>query len=146
MDQSELVEKMKILLASTFSLSLKAQNYHWNVTGPNFGQYHEFFGSIYTELQSAIDVFAEHIRMLDSFAPGSLKRFTELTILSDELAIPAPKEMFVRFAADNLLLIGLLKECADLAEDADERGLVATLETNLQYHEKLQWMLLSYSS
>lgn len=47
MDKTQLAEQMKVLLASTFSLYLKAHNYHWNVTGPNFGQYHEFFGDLY---------------------------------------------------------------------------------------------------
>ena len=36
MERNDLVEKMKAVLASAFSLYLKAHNYHWNVTGPNF--------------------------------------------------------------------------------------------------------------
>ena len=39
-----LIEVMKKVLADTFALYLKAHNYHWNVEGPNFPQYHEFFG------------------------------------------------------------------------------------------------------
>ena len=38
----ELIEQMKVALASTFAFYLKAHNFHWNVEGPNFPQYHSF--------------------------------------------------------------------------------------------------------
>jgi starvation-inducible DNA-binding protein len=145
MDKTELVEKLKVVLGTAFSLYLKAHNYHWNVTGPNFSEYHEFFSDYYTAVHASIDVYAEHIRMLGAFAPGSLKRFSELTNISDEIAVPSSKFMFVRLAADNLLLITELKALADMADEMGERALVATLETQLQYHEKMQWMLTAYA-
>ena len=45
MDQ--LIEQMKVTLASTFTFYLKAHAFHWNVEGSNFPQYHEFFGDIW---------------------------------------------------------------------------------------------------
>lgn len=145
MEREDLIEKMKTVLGTAFSLYLKAHNYHWNVTGPNFGEYHNFFSDYYTAVHASVDVYAEHIRILDSFVPGSLKRFSELTNISDEIAVPSPKFMFVRLAADNLLFTSLLKEAHSIADTMNERGLVATLETQIQYHEKMQWMLKSYS-
>ena len=145
MNNTELVEKLKGILASAFSLYLKAHNYHWNVTGPNFGQYHDFFAEYYTSVHASVDLYAEHIRMLGAFAPGSLKRFSELSVISDEVAIPSAKFMFVRLAADNLLFLDELRLLADMAEAAKERGLVATLETQIQYHEKMQWQLTAFA-
>lgn len=145
MEKIDLIEKMKNVLGTAFSLYLKAHNYHWNVTGPNFGEYHNFFSDFYVAVHSSVDVYAEHIRMLDAFVPGSLKRFSELTVISDEIAVPSPKFMFVRLAADNLLFTNLLKETREMADQMGEYGLVATLETQIQYHEKMQWMLKAYS-
>ena len=54
-----LQEIMKKVLADTFALYLKAHNYHWNVEGSNFPQYHEFFGNLYKELHDAVDPIAE---------------------------------------------------------------------------------------
>ena len=71
MDNTQLIDKLKELLASTFSLYLKAHNYHWNVTGPNFAQYHEFFGDFYEEVHGSVDTTAEEIRKLGGFAPGA---------------------------------------------------------------------------
>jgi starvation-inducible DNA-binding protein len=145
MENTELVERLKVVLATAFSLYLKAHNYHWNVTGPNFGEYHNFFSDYYTAVHASIDLYAEHIRMLGAYSPGSLKRFSELTLISDEVAIPSAKFMFVRLAADNLLFLNELRALASMAEENNERGLVATLETQIQYHEKMQWMLSAYT-
>jgi starvation-inducible DNA-binding protein len=145
MDKTILVEKLKVTLATAFSLYLKAHNYHWNVSGPNFGEYHNFFSDYYTAVHASIDVYAEHIRMLGAYSPGSLKRFSELTMISDEIAVPSPKFMLVRLASDNLLFLNELRSLADMADTMGERGLVATLETQIQYHEKMQWMLTAYS-
>jgi starvation-inducible DNA-binding protein len=146
MDKTELVERLKVVLGSAFSLYLKAHNYHWNVTGPNFGEYHDFFSEFYTKVHESIDLYAEHIRMLDAFAPGSLKRFTELTIISDEIAVPSPKFMFVRLSGDNDLFLNELKEVRSIADAMGEYGLVATLETQIQFHDKMRWMLKAYSN
>lgn len=145
MDKTELVEKLKVVLGTAFSLYLKAHNYHWNVTGPNFSQYHDFFSEYYTAVHGSVDLYAEHIRILGAFAPGSLKRFTELSRISDEVAVPSAKFMFVRLASDNLLFLSELRDLADMAEELGERGLVATLETQIQFHEKMQWMLTAHA-
>ncbi len=38
-----LTDNLKILLASTNALAIKAQNFHWNVEGADFPQYHSFY-------------------------------------------------------------------------------------------------------
>jgi starvation-inducible DNA-binding protein len=145
MDKEVLVERLKVVLATAFSLYLKAHNYHWNVTGPNFGEYHNFFSDYYTAVHASTDLYAEHIRILGAYSPGSIKRFSELTMISDEIAVPSPKFMFVRLAADNLLFLNELRSLANVADEMNERGLVATLETQIQYHEKMQWMMTAYA-
>lgn len=139
-----LEETMKRLLASTFSLYLKAHNYHWNVTGPNFAQYHEFFGELYEEVHGSVDTTAEEIRKLGAFAPGSLSRFSEMTVVEDELVIPEPAMMFRRLSRDNKAVIGLLYQACELADAANKRGLVNYLEDRISTHEKHQWMLDSF--
>ena len=142
--KDDLVEQMKVVLASSSSLALKAHNYHWNVTGPNFGEYHEFFGKFYNAVNTSIDVYAEHIRILGEFAPGSFKAFSDFTLIADEAGVPSCKGMFNQLAADNALFISELQLVAEMAEKLEDRGLLATLETQIQYHTKIQWMLASY--
>ena len=141
MEKEILVEKMKVVLASAFSLYLKAHNYHWNVTGPNFKQYHDFFGQFYEDVHASVDLYAEHIRALKAIAPGSLKRFSELSAISDEIAVPSPKFMFVRLAQDNERFLSELREARDLADSFDEYGVLNFLEDRIDFHEKMQWMI-----
>lgn len=141
----QLVEQMKTVLATTFSLYLKSHNYHWNVTGPDFGQYHDFFGQFYEDVHASIDPIAEHIRGLDEFAPGSYTRFSQLTKITDETTIPQPAVMFSRLASDNDIVIAEMYKAADMADEARQRGLVNFLEDRIDFHEKMRWQLKSFS-
>ena len=139
-----LVDQMKTLLATAFSFYLKAQYFHWNVTGPNFAQYHEFLGNLYEEVHSSIDKIAEEIRTLDSYAPGSLGRFKELSKVEDETMIPAPGQMMNILYFDNQRVMDALKAAHELAEEQKVFGLINFLEDRMDVHSKHAWMLRSF--
>jgi starvation-inducible DNA-binding protein len=144
MDKAQLINEMKRLLANTFALYLKAQNYHWNVTGPNFAQYHEFFGNIYEEVHGSIDTTAEEIRKLGAFAPGSLSRFSDLKDIEDETTIPESAIMFARLARDNDTVIQNLYNARKIAEEIEAAGTLDYIESRIGIHEKHAWMLKSF--
>lgn len=135
---------MKVVLATSFSLYLKAHNYHWNVTGPNFAQYHTFFGDLYTEIWESLDTTAEEIRKLGSFVPGSLTRYIEISRVDDEMNIPEAPVMFQRLASDNDKLLGLLYMARATADSVDAAGTLDYLESRIGIHEKHAWMLKSF--
>ena len=138
-----LSDNLKVLLASTNSLSIKAQNFHWNVEGDNFPQYHEFFGNFYEEVYSSVDRIAEYIRTLDSYAPGSLSRYAELTIIEDQTKIPRPNLMFAELLSDNEKMIDLLNACFSSAEEENKQGIANFIAERLDAQEKHGWMLRS---
>jgi starvation-inducible DNA-binding protein len=80
----QLEQAAKIGFASTFSFALKAQNFHWNIEGSDFLEYHELFGKIYEEVYGSVDDFAEKIRALGTYVPASLSRFSMLSQVDDE--------------------------------------------------------------
>lgn len=138
-----LSDNLKVLLASVNSLSIKAQNFHWNVEGSNFPQYHEFFANFYEEVYSSVDKVAEYIRTLDSYAPGSLSRYAELTIIEDQTKIPRPHLMFAELLSDNGKMIDLLNGCFVSAEEENKQGIANFIAERLDAHEKHGWMLRS---
>lgn len=144
MDKETLIEQMKTVLATVFSFYLKSHNYHWNVTGPNFIQYHDFLGKVYEDVHGSVDLYAEHIRALGAYSPGSLKRFSELTKISDEIAIPSAKFMMIRLSSDNQVVLDELRTAAEMAEQLKEHGVLNFIEGQIDAHEKLQWMLKSF--
>ena len=144
MDKEQLILRMKVILATSFSLYLKAHNYHWNVTGPNFAQYHAFFEDLYTEIWQSLDTTAEEIRNLGSFVPGSLTRYAEITRIEDETNIPEAAMMFQRLAADNDKLLDLLYMSRTTADTINAAGTLDYLESRIGVHEKHAWMLKSF--
>lgn len=79
----EISELMKEVLADQFVLYVKARNYHWNVTGPQFYGLHSAFENIYVELAEDIDKVAERIRALGLKVPGTMQEFWELSTLEE---------------------------------------------------------------
>jgi starvation-inducible DNA-binding protein len=138
-----LIEMMRKVLADTFAMYLKAHNYHWNVEGANFPQYHEFFGNLYEELHGAVDPIAEEIRALNAYAPGSFTRFLELTEIEDEMTIPSGVEMAARLSIDNEKVLSTLNMAFKLADEFDQQGLADFIAGRIDAHKKHGWMLRS---
>jgi starvation-inducible DNA-binding protein len=145
MDREQLILQMKTLLASSFSFYLKVHNYHWNVTGPNFAQYHDFFGDLYEEVWQSLDDTAEEIRKLGAFAPGSLSRYIEMSVIDDEVNIPDTKSMFIRLEQDNAKLLEILYMARATANEEDAAGTLDYLESRIGVHEKHAWMIRSFN-
>jgi len=141
MQNKELVDQLKVCLASTFSYYLKAHYFHWNVEGSNFPQYHEFLKTIYEDSFEAVDDIAERIRTLEAYAPGSLYRFQELTKIEDQLNIPSPIDMLREIERDNKAIIGLLTKAADTSEQLKKYGITNYLQGRIEALEKLGWMI-----
>ena len=137
----ELIEGMKIALANAYALQLKAQNYHWNVEGPNFKQYHDLLGGIYTEVYASVDVLAEEIRALDVYAPGSFMRFSQLSSIADEMNVPDALTMLVRLRNDIEVCRNQLTPLFELSEQNKTYGLSDVIAGRIDALNKHIWML-----
>jgi starvation-inducible DNA-binding protein len=139
MDQLE--QAAKVAFASEFSFYLKAHNFHWNVEGSDFFEYHELFGKIYEEVYSSIDNFAEKIRSLGTYVPASYSRFDMLSKIEDETQILPKDAMVKELLMDNARILTILKYTYDAAEDAGEHGFSNFLAERMDAHRKHGWML-----
>jgi len=139
----QLLERMKVLLATNFSFYLKLHFFHWNVTGPNFPQYHQFFGDLYEEVFSANDKIAEQIRAIKGFAPGSLTRFMDLTTIKDQVDVVPAEQMLSIAIQDNDKVIEVITQAFLAAEQSAEHGLANFLQDRIDIHKKHAWMLRS---
>lgn len=140
----KLAEALKVALADTFAFYLKAHNFHWNVTGPHFAEYHGFLGGLWEEVFGAVDLIAEGIRTLDAFAPGSFSRYKELSSIEDELNIPEASVMLSNLSADNEKVLASLTKAYEIAESAKKYGISNFLQDRITAHEKHGWMLRSF--
>ena len=137
----ELQKAAKVAFASSFAFYLKAHNFHWNVEGSDFYQYHKLFGKIYDEVFESIDVFAEQIRAMNSYVPGSFTRFSMLSLIEDEDAVLTKEDMLVELIEDNEKLIKILKMVFKASEEAIEPGFNDFIAGRIDAHKKHGWML-----
>ena len=138
---NQLQQIAKIAFASEFSFALKAQNFHWNVEGSDFLEYHQLFEMIYSEVYGSIDGFAENLRKLQTYTPASLSRFNMLTKIEDETEILPVAAMVNELLMDNEKMIIILKKTYDASEAAGKHGFSNFLAERMDNHEKHGWML-----
>jgi starvation-inducible DNA-binding protein len=139
----KLITQLKTILGTNFALYLKAHGYHWNIEGSNFPQYHDFLNDLYTSIFEQTDPLAEHLRALNSYAPGSLARMLELADIQEATNIPDAMAMMRDLYADNERFIVHLRAGIVAAEMANEPAVGNFLQDILDAHQKHGWMLRS---
>jgi len=137
----KLIDALKVGLATSYAFQLKAHNYHWNVMGSDFKQYHDLFGGIYNEVSESIDPFAEQIRAMGAYTPGSFSRFAELTLIQDETSFPDAMTMVSRLLADAKTLHENLVALFYTSEEMRQPGLSDFLAGRIDAMTKHIWML-----
>ena len=139
----ELVNGARIAFASEFAFYLKAHEFHWNVEGVHFQQFHDLFGKIYEEVYGIIDDFAEKLRALGSYAPGSLSKLNVLTRIEDQTEVIPDAAMVQMLLEDSDKIVILFKMVYDIAEREGEHGFSNFLAERMDAHRKHSWMLRS---
>lgn len=142
--QPDVVQALSVLLADSYGLYLKTQNYHWNVTGPMFQSLHTLFQTQYEELTLIIDEIAERIRALGAKAPGSYSAFAKLSSIKEENGHPSAAEMIENLAADQNLLVATAQSLLAAAQAADDEATADLAIGRITLHEKNRWMLLAH--
>ena len=138
-----LSDNLKVLLASTQAFAIKSQNFHWNVEGSNFPQYHKFFNKLYEDVSDTIDPIAEYIRILGSYTPGSLTRYAELSIIQDQVKIPRAELMFAESLQDCETMIQLVTAMFDEAANENQHGIENYMAELQDLYGKKAWFIRS---
>jgi DNA-binding ferritin-like protein (oxidative damage protectant) len=142
----EIVEGLTQAIAEISVETMKAQNYHWNVTGMAFGPLHDLFQKMYEDHFEAQDDLAERVKALGAHATGRYDAFLKRSKISEcekDGDIPA-ETMVANLAADQETIAGTLNALADLAE---KHGDMITNDIAIERataHEKFAWMLRSH--
>lgn len=138
---SAIIKKFEVILADTYALYLKTQNYHWHVKGPQFKSLHELFELQYQELAQAVDKIAERIIIMGHHAPATFSRFMELKTIKEGVSSLKADVMLEELANDNVTLVGDLNKAMKLAQDSNDEGSINLLSERIAAHEKAHWML-----
>ena len=136
---NELEHKVKIASASIFCLYLKIHNYHLNITGPDFYQYHKLLDEFYKDTWESFDTMSEQIRALDIYAPATMARLAELSVIQDNPMLPDALSMIHELLIDNDNLLQVFDEVNALAPH--QIGLQNFIQGRVDAHNKWGWIL-----
>ncbi|KAA0969323.1 DNA starvation/stationary phase protection protein [Aureimonas fodinaquatilis] len=142
--KEDIVNGLTQALAETAIETLKAQNFHWNVTGWSFGPLHELFQKMYEDHFEAQDLLAERIKAFDAHAEGRYSVYLERSAIEEHDGKTDARSMVEALLADQETLSSTLSA---LAEVADQHGDWATNDLatgRIAAHDKFAWFLRSH--
>ncbi len=142
--KAEIIEGLTQSLAETAVTTMKAQNFHWNVTGMSFGPLHELFGEIYKDHFEAQDELAERIRALDGHAEGRFGEYLKRSAIKESDGRLSDKDMLKAMIADQETLAATFKA---LIIRTEQLGDMLTNDLAIERgrkHEKFAWMLRAH--
>lgn len=134
---------LKHVLAETYALALKTQNYHWNVEGRHFPSLHPLFEQQYDELFEAIDDIAERIRALGEKAPGSFVEFAKLSKLPAPNASLDENAMVKDLYDGHQHVLGVVHAAMKAAQKVGDEATADMMIERSAAHDKTSWMLKS---
>lgn len=141
---AEIVGGLTKSLAETSVATLKAQNFHWNVTGMAFGPLHDLFQKIYEDHFTGQDELAERIKALGAHAEGRYAEYLKLSAIEESDGKLDAAGMVGMLAADQAALSTTLRALAAVAERHED---VVTNDLAIEradVHDKFAWMLRAH--
>jgi starvation-inducible DNA-binding protein len=142
-DNQVVIDALNEFLSDTYLIYIKAQNYHWNVTGPQFQALHVMFQDQYENLRDAADLIAERVRAMGGVAAGSCSQFNQLSKIKETTQHLAWQEMVLDALQDNADLAINGRGFANKLEALGDKATAHLILDRVNYHEKTAWMLRS---
>ncbi len=144
-DRSLSIDILNKILADEFVLLVQTLNYHWNLVGPEFHDYHKLFDHQYKDIFGYIDDIAERVRSIGGLALGSMHDFVKFSQIKEDLGdIPAPKDMVYNLLINHEVIIRHMRDgINETAEKNRDMGTSNFLTELIEKHEKIAWMLRS---
>ena len=131
------------VLANTYMLLLKTQNYHWNVVGANFKSLHELFEVQYNDLFAAADEIAERTRALGSKVDATVENFSKISKIKSGDKNADASHMISDLVSSNDVVVKALEAGIKTAQAEGDEGTADLFIGRLKAHEKAIWMLQS---
>lgn len=139
---ANLVASLQKVMANVLVFYASAHRAHWNVTGPDFLEYHSLFGDIYADVYESIDPMAEDIRKLKG-RPLNLTEMVNAASFADDSSVSGASELATDLYTKNLVVLSQLKMLFMIADQANEQGIANFIAERIDAHQKWDWQLSS---
>ena len=138
----QIIKVLEQILADSYALYFKTQNYHWNVEGIEFRSLHLLFEEQYDDLAKSLDEIAERIRVL-GFKVPTLLNLIKFASISEPDPNAIANEMLKSLVKDQEIIINALYKGLKIAQAENDEGTADIIIGRIKAHEKNKWMLKS---
>jgi starvation-inducible DNA-binding protein len=143
---NELTTAIKVLLANATVMYYKAHQFHWNIEGIEFTQYHDFLGDLYIDVYNSVDSIAELLRKLDDYAPVSIDELYKYKTLEEETTrVVLISDILASLLKANEEVLASLNKVFALAVAANKQGMADFIAGRIDAHDKHGWFLRASS-
>ena len=132
------------LLCDFNVLFRKLQNFHWNITGPDFFEIHEKLEGYYEDLSKQIDEVAEQIATLGYQPLGTMKDYLEFSQISEASNEKVQTQTIIPIIIKDFEI--LLSKLTMIKEHCDKEKVYITSALMDEYicnYSKKLWMVKS---
>jgi starvation-inducible DNA-binding protein len=138
----EISAAMNAVLADVYALYLKTKNFHWQMSGPHFRDYHLMLDEQSVQLFAMTDPIAERIRKLGGTTLRSIGHISRTQRVSDNDAeYVEPLDMLAELREDNKTLAGSLREAHNLCVEHRDIATASLIEVWIDETERRTWFL-----
>lgn len=140
---NRLIDLLNRQVANFALLFIKLHQYHWNVKGLRFYQFHELFEKLYDEVSENMDSIAERVLMLDSVPVSTMSDYLKISSLKEGSGNESDMQMINQVIYDFTQIDEELKETIKVAQDSNDEvttDILIGIDSAIQKH---LWMLKS---
>lgn len=140
-----LADALNIYLANLHVVYVKLHNFHWNVVGVDFFDFHEKTQELYEAVAEELDEVAERIRMLGEFPLASLQDFLKVATLKEvpSMAYTSPT-IAVAIVNDFADTIRYLREVDKFVQETNDEFTMDLIADAQAFLEKNIWFFSAY--
>ena len=140
---NKLIDLLNREVANFAILYTKLHQYHWNVKGLRFYQFHALFEKLYDEVTENMDIVAERVLMLEGQPLATLSDYLKHSTIKEGSGNETDMQMINQIVYDFMTIDEELKEAIKVAQgmvDEVTVDILIGIDSTLQKH---LWMLKS---
>jgi starvation-inducible DNA-binding protein len=146
-DVAEISKELRHLLADVFTLYVKTKNFHWNMSGVHFRDYHLLLDEHAEQIFAMSDDVAERARKIGGSTLRSIGDIARHQRLKDnDKESLTPNDMLVELRTDNRELTRFLRVTHEICEEHNDVATASLIENWIDETERRCWFLSEIAS
>jgi starvation-inducible DNA-binding protein len=146
-DVAEISKELRHLLADVFTLYVKTKNFHWNMSGVHFRDYHVLLDEHAEQIFAMSDDVAERARKIGGSTLRSIGDIARHQRLKDnDKESLTPNDMLVELRTDNRDLTRFLRVTHEICEEHNDVATASLIENWIDETERRCWFLSEIAS